>query len=103
MDIRTERFDENSRVDEDGSYEYRYTGTTYIVRDGSQELVLRSYDSEPDVLTLVWPTAWTAEDLVGGLLARAVRLLRQQTSIRVVRLYNRMTGDYSDERFVGSL
>jgi hypothetical protein len=97
MEIRTDRFDDSSAPDENGMYEYQYTGTNYHVSEGDRTLIFRSYDdSEPGELTLIHPTEWTQEDLRGGLIARAIRSLYATAGARVIRLYNRTTGGYSE-------
>jgi hypothetical protein len=100
VEIRTERFDDSSLPDGDGMYEYRYVGTTFHVTEDTRALILRVYDEEPDLATLVAPTFWTLNELRDGLLGTALRMLRDSSGIRRVRLYNRMTGTYLDERVI---
>ena len=97
MEIRTELFDDSSEPDENGMYEYQYRGTTYHVSEGGRTLILRSYDDSPGELTLIHPSAWTAEDLGDGLIGRAIRALHAATGARVIRLYDSTSGAYSKE------
>lgn len=103
MEIRTEHFDDSSEPDENGMYEYQYIGTSYHVSEVDRRLILRSYDDSPGELTLVYPAAWTPGDLRDGLIGRAIRALHATTGARVIRLYDRVSGGYSQQVTVDDL
>jgi hypothetical protein len=97
VEFRSERFDDASLPNPDGTYDYRYTGVTYFATmPEGREIVFRVYDDEPTVAGLVAPTSWTPEWLQSPSVREALRLLQQLTGVQALRLYNKMSGTFSD-------
>jgi len=97
VDFRSERFDDASLPNPDGTYDYRYTGVRYFATtpDG-REMEFRVYDDEPTVAGLVAPTSWSPEWLQSPPIREALRLLQQHTGVQTLRLYNKMSGTFTD-------
>ena len=53
MEITEERFEDAGEKDADGFYDYYYSGVVYLVRDGGLHCKARSYDDEPDLVSIL--------------------------------------------------
>src|ERR671933_796736 len=95
MEISTERFDDSSLPDDNGLYEYRYTGVVYTFREGGNSLIFRRYDDEPSTAPLLQPSDWYPRLFRAGLFHEAVEYLRREEGVTAIKAYNQMTGTYT--------
>ena len=51
-----ERFDDVAPENPDGTVDYAYRGYNYVIAVGEHTFLVRIYDTEPDVATVVDPT-----------------------------------------------
>jgi hypothetical protein len=54
--ISKERFDDVAPENPDGTVDYTYRGYNYVIAVGEQNFLVRIYDTESDVATVIDPT-----------------------------------------------
>lgn len=53
MEITEERFEDAGEKDADGYYDYYYSGVIYLIRGGGLYCKARTYDDEPDLVSIL--------------------------------------------------
>jgi hypothetical protein len=53
MKITEERFEDAGEQDEDGHYDYYYSGVVYVIHEGDFRCKARTYDHDPDKVSIL--------------------------------------------------
>ncbi|WP_247269042.1 MULTISPECIES: hypothetical protein [Pseudomonas] len=80
------RFDD---VDHDAGYEYR--GVNYVIQNGEDTFMIRTYDDEPGKATVVHPTSMSKHSSLRVL----VGFLQSELRVSRVSLYKGELGTYA--------
>lgn len=86
MEIRRDTFDDRSEPDENGMYDWIYTGACYTFRKGTQELLFVLYSDMPGVASLKNPIEWRPDIYSSQLFREALDYLARNESIRTVEV-----------------
>ena len=82
---KAERFDD---VDYDAGYEYR--GFNYLILDGVDQFLVRTYDDQPGSATVVRPAMTTSTRL-----RTLAEFLRTELEVTAIYLYKGEIGSYA--------
>ncbi len=82
---KADRFDD---VDYDAGYEYR--GFNYLILDGVDQFLVRTYDDQPGSATVVRPAMTT-----GTRLRTLAKFLRTELEVTAIYLYKGEIGSYA--------
>jgi hypothetical protein len=86
MEILREPFDDRSEPDENGSYDYIYTGVYYTFRDGGRELTFCLYSDTPEIACLKGPMDWRPDVYASEFFKQATEHLREKEGIKTVEV-----------------
>lgn len=81
------RFDD---VDHDAGYEYR--GFNYVIQNGEDTYMIRTYDDEPGKATVVYPKSMSKHSGLGVL----VGFLQSELGVSRILLYKGELGIYAE-------
>lgn len=87
--MRIEKVDRFDDVDYDAGYEYR--GFNYLILDGADEFLVRTYDDEPGGAMVLRPTDMATSTRLGTL----VGFLQTELELTAIYLYQGETGSYA--------
>ena len=86
MEVVKQPFDDRSEPDENGMYDYIYTGVYYRFREGTRELLFALYSDTPGVASFKDPIEWRADVYSSELFVEAVGNLARHESIGTVEV-----------------
>jgi hypothetical protein len=86
VQVIREPFDDRSEPDENGMYEYIYTGASFSFVDGGRELLFVVYDDTQGVALLKSPMNWRPDVYVSDLFQQAEKYLRSSESITTIEV-----------------
>lgn len=86
MEILREEFDDRSEPDENGMYDFIYTGWYYTFRDGGRELMFCLYSDTPEIACLKRPIEWRPDVYASEFFEEAVEYLKEKAGIRTVEV-----------------
>lgn len=86
--MRIEKVDRFDDVDYDAGYEYR--GFNYLILDGVDEFLVRTYDDQPGSATVARPVMTTSTGL-----RTLAEFLRTELKVTAIYLYKGEIGSYA--------